>query len=399
MAAMTAFSQNMNMDFMYRDYTRADSSFADRLVVLETVRDAELTGIGEFYHEALRYFLLRSSDIRTIEDRYAAEATARLLAQGLGAEQYTPAAQELWQLAVFYDVVRDPQNQGLEMQDALIALGEIGAMEFLPHIVQRLDDLNTVPLADVETRRRIQRAVVGCINALELLADPAGFRPVFFVSIGAYDPSIRAMASVALPNIMEDPGEIIIGIIQNPANNPPIKYEAFREMLRTNAPDESIARVASAALAIGWTYSTSNAIYIRSLGDLRKSAIDAIRIYGAADDSIYTNLRRSYVNNLAANSPDIIEMEKTLHALAVLGTEEAVELLMEFLRELHNRRLVGPWRVDRERHLFQWVLVCLGASGTDSMDARLLLTTIQRTPEYTGVEQSWAANTMRDLGF
>ena len=394
---MSVFAQNLNMSLMLRDYTRAEGSFTDRLAILEAVRDEGITGIGDFYHEALQFFLLRASDIRSIEDRRAAEASARILAQGLGEEEYIAAAGDLWQLVLLFDVVRDV-NQGLEMQDALIALGKIGAIEFLPHIIQRLDDLNTQPLTDIETRRRIQRAVVGCIEALESLADPLGFRPVFFVSIGGYDPSIKALASVALPNIAEDPADIIIGIIQNPSNNAEIKFEALQEMLRTNAPPASIARVAAAALETGWYYTTTNVVHQRILGEMRKAAIDAIRIYGADSNSIYPDLRRSYFNNYTSTSPDMQEIQKTLHTLSALGTDESVRLLLEIIRGLQDRRQVGPWRVDRERAIYELALFSLGSSGTTMSDALVLLNNLQHASEFTWTEQSWATNALRGLG-
>ena len=397
-AGMTIFAQDMNMSFMLRDYSRPDSSFAERLFFLEAVRDEELTGIGEFYHEALKFFLLRASDINTIDERRAAEASARILAQGLGMEAYAPAAPELWQLVQLFDVSRDV-NQGLEMQDALIALGQVGGTAFLPQIIQRLDDFNTLSLADTETRRRVQRGVVGCIMALETLGDPAGFRPVFFVSIGGYDPSIRAMASVALQNISDDPSDIIIAIIENPANSPEIKYEALEEMLRLDVPDASMARVASAALHVGWNYATSNVLYQRALGEMRKTAIDAIRIYGAADDSIYPNLRQSYFSNYNSTVFDMMEIQKTLHTLSVLGTDQAVEIMLEIIRGLHDRRRVGPWRVERERPIYEFALMALGASGTTSTEAVVLLNNLQHASEHTWTEQNWATSALRALGF
>ena len=400
---MTVFAQNLNMEFVTRDYMRPDSTFTDRLVILENVRNSGITGIGDFYHEALRFFLLRASDIRTNEDRRAAETSARILAQGLGDEEHTAAAPELWQLVRMFDVVYG-QNSGIEMQYALIALGQVNGREFLPQIVQRLDDLNTIPIGDVETRRRTQRAVVGCVNALETFGDPSGFRPVFFVAIGPYDPNIKAMASVALPNLLEDPADIIIDIVQNRVITPPgmdriyIIHEALLEMLRTRAPDESMARVAAATLAAGWNYPATGAVNQGNLGNLRKSAIDAVRIYGAADSSVYTNLRRSYTSNFNSVDPDLVEIQKTLHALAVLGTDEAVGMLIEFLTQLHSRRHSGPWRNNFERYIFEWAILCIGASGTSSVEARFLLTTIQRDSVYTWTEQSWAANALSELG-
>jgi len=390
---MTIFAQDMS--YLKDELNRPDSSFVERLEVLEVVRDAKMTGIGEFYHDALKLLLLKTPDVKTREDREANEAAARIICQGLGAEQYNPAAQDLWLTVQAFDIINDV-NQGLVMQDALTALGQVGGKEFLPHIVLRLDDFNTNVLSDAETRRRVQRAVVGCINALEALHEADGFRPVFFASIGWYDPAIKAMASVALPNIVEDPADIIIGIIEDTSNTPPIKYEAWREMLRTSAPDSSKARVAAAALNTGWFYSTPNMTFQRNLREMRTSAIDTIRVMGVADNSVYANLDKSYMNNFVNNVPDYDEIRKTLNCLSAIATDEAVQLLLKYLRELNLRRRGGPWS-NKERQMLQWVIPSIGATKSQSQDVILLLTTIQRSQEYTSAEQGWAREALAEL--
>jgi len=238
---MTISAQGVDMSYYTSEYLRPEGNFTERLEVLEAVKDANLTGIGDFYHMALKYLLVKTPDVSNKMERDANDISARILCQGLGAEKYSAAAPELWQTVQYFDVTFD-YNQGLVMQDALNALGQVGATEFVPHIVQRLNDFNTQVISDVESKRRVQRAVVGAIYALEALHDPAGFRPVFFVSTGWYDPAIKAIASTTLPNIVEDPGDIISGIIQDPSTVPGIKYEAWREMLRTNAPNSSKAK-------------------------------------------------------------------------------------------------------------------------------------------------------------
>ena len=384
------------MSFYIEEYNRPGATFLERLGVLEIVRDSNLTGIGEFYHDALRLLLLRFPDIRTIEDRAAIEASARILAQGLAAERYIDAAPDIWRLVESFDVGRDI-NSGLVMQDALIALGQIGAVDYVPHIALRLHVFNTDHTSDVETRRRFQRGVVGAINALEALQQPEGYRPVFFASLGWFDGAIRTMASVALPNIMEDPADIIIEIIQDPSSDPRIKYEAWREMLRTRAPDSSKARVAAVALATGWTFSTSNMELQRHLRSMRLSAIDTIRVMGIVDDSVYANLERSYRTSFITPTPDYEEIRRTVGALSASGSDQAVGLLLGFLQELHGRRRAGPWG-PRERQVMQMVIPALGATGTQSLPVRQLLTTIQRASEYTGAEQGWARDALRALG-
>ena len=248
----------------------------------------------------------------------------------------------------------------------------------------------------METKRRVQRAVVGCINALEGLHDITGFRPVFFASTGWYDPAIKTIASVALPNIVDDPGDVIIEIIQDTSVIPPIKYEAWREMLRTRAPNESKAKVAAVALATGWYYSTANATWQKNLSEMRMSAIDTIRQYGVQDASVYANLEKSYSNNFINNVPNYDEIRKAISCLSVIKSDEAVQLLLKFLRELHARRRGGPWG-NKERQMLQWIIPGIGATQTTSQDVRLLLTTIQRSSDYTGAEQGWARDAIRQL--
>ena len=391
---MTVFAQDMS--YYTDEFNRPDSSYVERLEVLEVVRDSRLTGIGEFYHEALKLLNAKTPDVKTREDREANDASARIICQALGAEEYGAAAPDLYQAVQVFDVIYDV-NQGLVMQDALTALGQVGGRQFLPQIVLRLNDFNTNTLSDVESRRRVNRAVVGCINYLEALHEIDGFKPVFFASIGWYDPAIKSMASVALPNIVDDPGDVIIEIIQDSSNIPSIKYEAWREMLRTRAPDSSKAKVAAVALATGWNYSTPNVTFQRNLREMRMSAIDTIRLMGVADDSVYTDLEKSYSNNFINNVPDYDEIRKTLNCLSATGSDQAVELLLKFLRELNARRRSGPWG-NKERQMLQWIVPGIGATKTQSQDVRLLLSTIQRSSDYTGAEQGWARDALRQLG-
>ena len=391
---MTVYAQDMS--YYAEEFSKADGTFRERLEVLQVIRDAKITGIGEFYHDALKLILLKTPDIKTIDDRKDTEESAKIVCAGLSEEKYNAAAPELWQLVQYFDVIQQV-NDGLVMQEALNTIGKVDGKQFVPHIVLRLNDFNSQIISDVETKRRVQRAVNGCINALEDLHDIAGFKPVFFASTGWYDPTIKRMASVALPNIVDDPGEVIAEIIVDPSNIPEIKYEAWREMLRTRAPDSSKAKVAAIALNTGWYYSTPNMTYQKNLREMRMSAIDTIRVLGAADETVYPNLEKSYNNNFINTVPDYDEIRKTLNTLAALKTDDAVNLLLKILRELHARRRSGPWG-NKERQMLQWVVPAIGATNTKSQDVRLLLTTIQRSSDYTGAEQGWARDALRQLG-
>ena len=390
---MTVFAQDMS--YYLSDFMRDDGSIEDRLLILEAVRDAGLTGIGEFYHNALKYLYVRIPDVKTKTDEDAVERSAVILCQGLGAEKYTDAAHEIWYTADYFDIERDPANQGNAMQAALIALGQVNGKEYLPNIIQRLNQYNMQTLRD-EARSRVQMAVVGYINAIEAFKDISGYMPVFYVYTGSYDTDVQQIAYNALPNISDDPAEVTIILIEEPTNNPYVKLEAWKELLRSKASDSSKAKVALTAIAASWNYATNNKSYLATLGVMRKSAIDTIRQYGAADSIAYEYMDRAYLESFNNNEPDFEEIILTLDALSALKSDEAVALLVKYLREIHDRRRHGLWG-ERERRIFQWLISCLEYTETKSIDAKLLLSTIQRTSAYTPFEQGLAKNALAKL--
>ncbi|MDR2965206.1 MAG: hypothetical protein LBU88_05470 [Treponema sp.] len=398
LAGMAVFAQDLS--YYTREYERGDGSFAERLAVLETLQEAGVQATGVFYNNALKFLLLRAPDIDSRREQEAAEKSVVILAQALGAAKHTAAAADLWHAAEVFDVVREPPkdpSEGLAMQAAIIALGDVDGKAYIPHIVQRLADYNTQTYRNAETRRRVQTAVIGCIRALETFKDASGYRPVFFAYTGSWDPMIKQIAGNALPNISEDPADVIIEIIRDPSVEPPIKLEAWREMLKTRAPNASKAKVASVALEIGWLVQTTSRPHQNNLREMRKSAIDIIRQFGASGETVYADLEKSYSNNFISNQPDFDEIAGVLNTLAALKTEEAVALLHKFLFELHSRRRSGPWR-NKERQLFEWVVSSVGVTGTRSPEVRLLLSTIQRSDQYTSQERTMARNALNALG-
>ena len=389
--------QAQDLSYYNSEYTRSEATFADRLSVLELLQEAGITVTGEFYHNALRFLLARAPDINSRNEQEAAERSVIILSQGLGAAKYTAAAADLWHAVEVFDVAKE-SNEGNALQAALVALADVDARQYIAYIIQRLDGYNAQTFRNPEARRRFQTAVIGCVRSLEIFKDASGYRPVFFVYVGSYDPMVRQIAANALPVIAEDPADVIIGIIRNPSVEPPIKLQAWKEMLNNRAPNPSKARVAATALEIGWTFSTANRTFQANLRELRRTAIDAIRQYGAANDAVYADLEKAYAINFAANSPDYDEMAAALNALAALKTDEAVALLHKFLQELNNRRRTGPWRA-KERQLLEWVLSCVGITGTRDQEVRLLLRTIQSSSLFTTQERSWAQNALTALGF
>jgi hypothetical protein len=395
---MTAFSQATDLLSYYRsEYLKDDGTFEDRHVILEKVRDAKLSGISGFYHEALQYLIVRSADITSKREKMFADQSAIFLCDALAESKYKQAADDIWKLTVFFDVARD-NNEGFVMQAALVALGQVEGKEYFSHVTQRLREFNKQTFSDLETRRRVQRAVTGCISAIESFHDIDGYKPVFFVYVGSYDKNIQDIAAKTLPNIVDDPGEVIADIIRDESNNPRIKLMAWREMLKTRATETSKSNVAVVALSIGWLYSTADIHFQTNLREMRKSAIDTLSKFGTSDESIFPDLEKSYSHNFHNKNPDYDEIRYTLVTLTAINTEPAIELMQKFLQDLHERRRSGVWS-GMERQCFEWVLNSIGATGTQVQSVRFLLMTIQRDTRYTLQERRWVETTLKALGY
>ena len=383
------------MSFYTEEYRRTDVTASEMLDILEAVQSENMTGIGAFYHEALQILISKLPNFVSNRDRLAVQNSVKIIFRGLVTEKYTAAAPEIYAMLLHYDVIHQ-QNDGFLMNEAFIALGEINAQDHVPHIVSHLEKFNSEHTPDLANRRKIQLAVTGAITALETLKAPEGVKPVFYVSIGWYDKDVRDFASAALPNIMEDPYQTISEIIQSPFNNAWVKTAAWQEMLRTRAPSSSMAKVAAVVLETSYNYYSATPEEQSVLRILRNNAIDAIRRMGVGDDSVYAYLERTYREAYNVSNTDSEVVQLIINTLSAVRTEEAVQLLTAFLRELHSRRRSGPWGIT-EREMMQKIIPAIAVTGTNDRVTMQLLATISHSSIYTGAEQSWAGSALRAL--
>ena len=395
-AGMTIFAQGYDMSFYIEEYNRTGATVFDLLDILKAVKAENQTGIGDFYHNAIVMFLQRLPNYTTSQEIVAIHEVSTLLFKGLGAEKHTESAPHVWTLVEYYDVSQQ-QNDGFLMHDALVTMGQIKAVEYASHIVTRMDYFSRHETPDIQTRRKLQLGLTGAISALEALHEPIGVSPVFFASIGWYDPETRAVAAAAFPNIMEDPYEIVIDLIRNPFNDPSVKLAAWRAMLSTRAPNVSKAKVAVVAIEMSYTYIPATREGQNILREMRMDAIDYFRVIGTIDDEdVYAYLERTYREGFYTNNTDTEIMMIVVRALSAVRTDEAVSLLTQFLRELHTRRRSGPWGAN-ERGLMQYIIPSIAVTGTQNQTTLQLLSIIQGSSMYTGAEQTWARNALRVL--
>ena len=158
----------------------------------------------------------------------------------------------------------------------------------------------------------------------------------------------------------------------------------------------SKAKEAAFALAAGWNSPGFTADDNIRLGQMRKAAIDLISHLGIANDTVYENLEKSFFNNLNSRQPDFEEIRKTLNALTELNTENTVNLLYKFLKELHDKRGNRPWG-DKENQVYNWLVNSLRATRTTSRKIMVLLYNILRAEIYSRQERICAKEALVEI--
>jgi hypothetical protein len=368
------FSGSEEID-VYRYLYRNSEKNIDQLDILQNMAEAKLTGAGEFYAWALRQLVLRYKNIISSKDRdattekYAADEQAKILAALLGAEKYTPAAADLWFVA---DAFTDP----LAKAEALMALGRIRATGYLPHVIRVLDNLNLTPTKDPDDGGRI---AFGAIISLEKYQDPSGYLSVFLASVGWYPQRIKNQAAKSLPFIAKDPSPFMLNLLKSGANyDNPTKLIALQTIEKTTTVDvRSKAEVAVAALAEGHRAVGNNVQQKTILADMRKLAMDMIRRYRSDDPAIYVLMRRSYTNR----DSDIQEKMAAINAIAAQKTDDAAELLSEFLTTLNARYSTLN---QEETQLIRVLIPALGVTGRPK--ARTALTQVTKLDYANGIK-------------
>jgi len=333
---------------VYEYLYNASPTHSGQLDILQNMAESRLSGAGEFYAKALRKLVGEYKNIRDVTEKNAADEKAMLLSALLGAEKYTQAAPDLW-------LVVDGFSAPLVKAEAMMALGKIRAVTYLPQVIRVLESTNAAPTAD---RLNGERIAFGAIISLEKYQDPSGYLPVFFASVGWYSERIKSQAAKSLPFIAQNPAPYMLEVVKGSAYDYSTKYSALRTIEAARGVDnKEKVSVAVAALAEGWRSATNDMQLRQILADMRKMAIGMINRYKTDDEAIYSLLERSYNQGI-----DVQEKLSAIDALASQGTEESARRLSAFLMELNNKRLSGNIRPEEEQ-MVRAVIPAIGRTG------------------------------------
>jgi HEAT repeat protein len=376
------YAQSNALNYFTELYNNA-TSVSNQLEILRDVQKENIPGSVEFFVKVLRNINLNQSNLQTNTDRNATDETVRLIISILVEASYHDAGADIWQSAKLF-------SNPLVKADALIALGKIGAVNYANDVAQILKDINNIVPSDRETQIANERIAYGAILCLESFKDGAGYLPVFFASAGWYSTRVKNQASISLTRITDDPTEALIEVIRDAGNAVNVKHVALRTEERSSVSGESKSRAAVAALSEGWLYTTSAPQDRIELAGMRKLALNMLRRYGTADASVYPNINLSFTRNY-----DIDEKLAAVNALAALKSEEAVSLLISYLKEIHTKRLRNNWS-NTDEQTIRALISALGS--TRNRKAQPVLVEIANTSVYTGAINNLAAAALKDVG-
>jgi hypothetical protein len=353
--AVTALGISQNLDLAGYTYLyNGAETISDRLTILQQAEEANLGDSEEFFANALGRLLTEYPNTQVTLERNAADSTARFLSGVLGDKKYAAAGGNLWRIVEGF-------SNPLVKADALIALGKVGAVNYVPQVLQTLQDLNARPALDREGGERI---AYGAILALENYQDlPEALQKeaaitVYLASTGWYSPRIQNQARASLKIISKDPAEPYTSIIRGSPYSYENKYQALQDAAAgTDASAAVKSALAVTALTEGWRLPTNDIRSQSVLTNMRKLAIRLINQYHPEDPAVYPLLERSY-----RHGTDTQEKLDTVAALASLGTDDAVKLLSSFLMII-NGKLQRNNVTSDDQQLVRALIPAIGATG------------------------------------
>jgi hypothetical protein len=256
-------------------------------------------------------------------DRQIWNNLVRRTVGALGTLRYVEAAPFAWDA---YAQADDP----LTRAEALMALGNMRALEYTERIALVLRNLNFEPVQDREAG---EKTAFGAILALEKLRDPAGFAPVFFASEGWYTRRVRDQALRSLPLLAEDPTDPVRQLILEESLDR--KLKAFDLHAASKAPDERKIEIARLALQRGIEIKARDRAEGTRLRDLRVRGMRSLVALKAGGGASTVWLQEAF---------KLGETDERLLALQALGTDASdpsARVLADILLELDAQQRAG----------------------------------------------------------
>jgi hypothetical protein len=357
--AVVVIGASQEMEFYQQLYSIAPTA-AEKYLVFQEAQKAGMPDATDFYAWVLERVVVEYPNVKGNQNIGAANECMKDLALLLGEAQHLPSAGYLWRAETAFS---DP----IVKAEILVALGKMQAVDFLPHVIQILKDMNEGRVSKNSQDR--ERVAFGTIVSLENYGDRQGYLPVYLASIGWYSETVKHQAAASLPKILDNPVEPLTELIQSPSYSYNIKYEALRTIENSQVSNDAKSDFAVTAYREGWRASTGNLVQQQDLTRIRKLCISMINRYKTEDAQVYPLLERSY-----KEETDEEEKFDAVSALASLASEDAVRLLSSFVGVI-NEKVRNDSLRQRDERMIRALIAALGQ--TSRSDAAPALRSIQ----------------------
>ncbi len=286
--------------------------------------------------------LMEALEAQVGEFENSGDVTARLktteytkmVVKELGRLKATEAAPFIWQIV---DAVDDPFLKG----EAIIALGKVGARQYIAELNLMLRNLN-FNFGNIQDQRGNEIVAFSLVRALSRLKQPVSYSPLFFASTGWYSSrsGVREKAGEAMINILDDPTEQLLKIIEE-SKAYDIKLAALSAGEKSGASDDNKAALAVLALRDGLQSSAKNPTEKALLKSLRVKALNILEILSVKPEEAVKYMDRMLVLYRTDRLYDIDEMVDLFETLGTFSSDESVKAQVAFLAYLTDRKESG----------------------------------------------------------
>lgn len=312
------------MTFIYRRIYQQAETLRQKEAATQAILVREDPGDAAVLEYILEDLLKTGPEIaKGSPDRQIWNNLVRAAVGTLGTLRYVEAAPFAWDA---YGQADDP----LTRAEALMALGNMRALEYAERISLVLRNLNFEPVRDREAGEKV---AFGAILALEKLRDPVGFAPVFFASEGWYTRRVRDQALRSLPLLAEDPTDPVRQLILEESLER--KLKAFDLHAASKAPEEKKIEIARLALQRGIEIKARDRAEGTRLRDLRIRGMRSLVTLKAGGGASTVWIREAF---------KLGETDERLLALQALGTDASdasASALVDILLELDAQQRAG----------------------------------------------------------
>lgn len=328
---------------LYRRSTSRDLKFTIMLNIIELNDRGLIPLLTEILSDDIIGDL---NNKRTVTEEKNFNELAKLVIRELGELKAKSSA------AFIYDIVLNAKEP-LLVAEAILALGNMRAVEYVDDIAFILRNRNMRPGEDTQAEEKIAYA---CILALDRFKSIEGYSSTFFASIGWYSKRLKVPAAKAIRNMVDDPIEALIPIIDEGTYDD--KNYAMEEVKACKAPPENKAKAARVALEEGLAHVPDNIRDDMKLGKLRVSSILLLINTGSKDVEDV-----KLFNGVIERNYDLTEVLYAINALGRNGGDEAVAILSKRLKDFNQKMVDGFGLTYTEVDIIEELINSLGKSG------------------------------------